>query len=199
MWSWSLNWAEITPALVVGTCPMTPDDLERIQREGGCTALLSLQHEDCLDYWGIDEAALRARGRSLGLRMQRRPMRDFDLDDQRRALAAAVTALAAIRSAGGRTYVHCTAGLGRAPLTVWAYLSWIEGWPAGEAVARIKARRPGAVPSPEAFAGCRDDLLARYNALAADGAVAEPVAVGDAAAAERVALRTVLLSGDAER
>jgi len=30
MWTWSLNWGEITPRILVGTCPMTTADLERI-------------------------------------------------------------------------------------------------------------------------------------------------------------------------
>jgi len=197
MWTWSLNWAEITPTILIGACPMAPADVERIHREGGCAALLSVQHDDCLGYWGIDEAALRDRGRALGLRMQRRPMRDFDSDDQRLGLAAAVAALAEMQSAGHRTYVHCTAGLGRAPLTVWAYLSWIEGWDPQDAVALIKARRAGAVPSPEAFVGCRSDLLARYRTTA--GTRPDPAAnhAGSAPETEQetelAALRTLLV------
>ena len=33
MWTWSLNWGDITPQIVIGTCPMTPDDLETIRTE----------------------------------------------------------------------------------------------------------------------------------------------------------------------
>ena len=35
MWTWSLNWDEITPRIVIGTCPMTPDDLDVICAEAG--------------------------------------------------------------------------------------------------------------------------------------------------------------------
>ncbi|MBK1706140.1 dual specificity protein phosphatase family protein [Halochromatium glycolicum] len=196
MWSWSLNWAEITPSIVVGTCPMTPDDLERIHHEAGCSAVLSVQHDDCMAYWGIDEAALQARADALGMQRARRPMRDFIVEDQRRHLVNAVCALAAMQAAGQRTYVHCTAGLGRAPLTVWSYLSWVEGMPSEDAVALIKARRAGAVPAPEAHLGCREDLLARYrDAYAAAGGPdwPDPERLDDPAIAQ-AALRTLLLA-----
>lgn len=196
MWTWSLNWAEITPTIVVGTCPMTPEDLERIHHEASCSAILSVQHDDCMAYWGIDEAALQARAEALGMQRARRPMRDFVVEDQRRHLAKAVSALAAMQRAGHRTYVHCTAGLGRAPLTIWSYLSWVEGVASEDAVALIKARRAGAVPAPEAHAGCREDLLARYrNAYAAAGRPdwPDPECLDDPDSA-RAALRTLLLA-----
>lgn len=198
MWNWSLNWAEITPRLLIGTCPMTPDDLERIHREASCNAILCVQHDECLAYWGIDEPALQARAEALGVQRWRHPMRDFLVEDQRRHLAGAVSALAAMQRAGLRTYVHCTAGLGRAPLTVWAYLSWIEDWPSAEAVALIKARRRGAVPAPEAYEGCRQDLLARYrdsDCARGEADWPDPEQLDDPAAA-RAAVRALLLQGD---
>ncbi len=46
MWTWSLNWGEITPRILIGTCPMTPADLDRIRAGADVSALLSLQHND---------------------------------------------------------------------------------------------------------------------------------------------------------
>jgi hypothetical protein len=197
MWTWSLNWAEITPTILVGTCPMTADDLARIHREAGCDAVLSVQHDECIAYWGIDEPALQARAEALGVERERLPMRDFIVEDQRRCLADAVAALAAMQTAGRRTYVHCTAGLGRAPLTVWSYLTWIEGIPSEEAVALIKDRRLGAVPAPEAHGGCRDDLLASYRDVYAAANEPDdwpdPTQLDDPQAAQ-AALRAILLA-----
>jgi hypothetical protein len=163
MWTWSLNWGEITPRILVGTCPMATADLDRIGAEAGVSAVLSVQHDDCLAYWDIDYAEMRTHGERLGLRMARRPMRDFDIPDQRRNLARAVRALADLRSEGHRTYVHCTAGLGRAPLTVLSYLVWVEGLPSEEAIGLILRGRPDAVPAWEAHHGCREDLIGRYR------------------------------------
>lgn len=163
MWTWTLNWGEITPYIAVGTCPMSPDDLLRIRSEARATALLSLQHDDCLAYWGIDYPAMCRAAEQLGLEMRRCPIRDFDVADMRRKLPDAVSSLAQLRSRGHRTYVHCTAGLGRAPLTVLAYLILVESHTAEDAVERIRLGRPGAVPAWEAFAGACRDLENRYR------------------------------------
>lgn len=142
---------------------MTPADLGRIRDGARVSALLSLQHDECLAYWGIDYLAMRRHGADLGLTMKRCPVRDFDIPDQRARLPYAVAALARLRSAGHRTYVHCTAGLGRAPLTVLGYLTWMEALSPECAIGLIHAARPGAVPAWEAYDGCRDDLVARHR------------------------------------
>ena len=164
MWKWSLDWGEVTPEILVGSCPMAPRDLETIQRRSRISAVLSVQHDDCLAYWGIDYQQMQAHGSGLGLSMARSPMRDFDLADQRRHLPAAVAALASLRAAGDRIYVHCTAGLGRSPLTVLGYLTWIEGRSPQEAIGLIQQGRPGAVPAWEAYHGCREELVMRNRA-----------------------------------
>ena len=142
---------------------MTTADLDRIGAETGVSAVLSVQHNECLAYWGIDYDQMRTYGENLGLRMARSPMRDFDIPDQRCNLAQAVKALAHLQSNGHRTYVHCTAGLGRAPLTVLSFLVWIAGLSPQEAIGLIHRGRPGAVPSWEAHHGCRADLVERYR------------------------------------
>ena len=142
---------------------MTTADLDRIGAEGGVSAVLSIQHDDCLAYWKIDYPEMRTHGEKLGLRMARSPMRDFDIPDQRRHLAQAVRTLADLQSKGHSTYVHCTAGLGRAPLTVLSYLVWVEGRSPEEAIGLIHRGRPGAVPAWEAHHGCRQDLVVRYR------------------------------------
>ena len=163
MWSWSLNWGEITPGILVGTCPMTAADLKRIHAETGVSAILSLQHDKCLAYWKIDYIKMRHTGEALGLSMMRCPMRDFDIPDQRRMLPQAVTKLARFQADHQRTYVHCTAGLGRAPLTVLTYLTLVEGQRPEDAIQAILSARPAAVPAWEAYYGCREDLSADYH------------------------------------
>jgi hypothetical protein len=164
MWTWSLNWGEITPRIVVGSCPLTPGDLERIAAEAKVSAVLSLQHDACLAYWKINYASMCALGASRGLRMMRTPMRDFDIADQQRNLPYAVAALADLQAHSLRTYVHCTAGLGRAPLTILSYLTWIEDWSPADAIEAIHQGRPGAVPAWEAYHGCGQDLLGAHRA-----------------------------------
>jgi hypothetical protein len=140
---------------------MRPADLTRIRRRSGATAVLSLQHDDCLAYWGIDYVQMLVAGSRNGLRMERCQMRDFNIEDQRRRLPTAVAMLTRLQQQGHRTYVHCTAGLGRSPLTVWAYLVMVESWDPSRAIEAIRRVRPAAVPSWEALQGCWEDLLAQ--------------------------------------
>ncbi len=163
MWTWSLNWGEVTPHIVIGACPMTPDDLKLIHAGAGVSAVLSLQHDDCLAYWGIDYTQMRCTGTELGLTMERFPIRDFDIFDMRRRLPDAISTLAHPRARGHRTYVHCTAGLSRAPLTVLGYLTLVEGYAPDQAIRFILAGRAGAVPAWEAYHGCCEDLVARHR------------------------------------
>ena len=138
---------------------MKTDDLVRIRRETGCSAVLSLQHDLCLAHWRIDFDRLQNRAVELGVVLVRCPIRDFDVEDMRRQLPHAVATLAALQSSGHRTYVHCTAGLGRAPLVVLTYLILVERLDPEDAISMILAGRPAAVPAWEAYRGCRHDLV----------------------------------------
>jgi hypothetical protein len=40
-WRWSLNWSEIRSDLLIGSCPMGLDDIERILGETKASAILS--------------------------------------------------------------------------------------------------------------------------------------------------------------
>lgn len=199
MWTWSLNWGEITPEIVIGTCPMSPDDLESIQAGAKVSAVLSLQQDDCLAYGGIDYARMEHAGAELGLTMTRCPIRDFGIADQRRRLPEVVRALAHLQAHGHRTYVHCTAGLGRAPLVVLGYLTMVGGRSPDEVIGRILAGRAGAVPAWEAYHGCRQDLVACHREEIARRAyeLYEQGVHGDAHAdwcqAEANVLRTVVV------
>ena len=150
MWKWSLNWGQVMPSIVVGTCPMTVEDLERIKAGTGVTAVFSLQHDDCLQYWHIDYPTMQGAGDRLGMAMARWPIRDFDIDDMRRQLPDAISTLAGLIDAGNKVYVHCTAGLGRAPLVTLAYLTLVDGLRPDDAIQLILKARPDAVPAWEA-------------------------------------------------
>lgn len=163
MWTWTLNWGAIRPDLLVGSCPMGVEDLDRIQTQAGASAVLSLQSDLCLEHFRIDYPAHRDYGRGIGLEMRRAPMRDFDPPDQRHKLAEAVRMLHTLLHQGHRVYVHCTAGMGRAPLTVLAYLGFVEGLQLPQALALIHRARPCAVPALEAYEGCKEDLLRAHE------------------------------------
>lgn len=158
-WQWTLNWDEVRTDIVIGSCPMSTADIDTIRTATGVNALLSLQSDDCRAAFAIDYAQHAGHGAAAGLRMVNTPMLDFNPPDQRRHLPGAVRALAALLAAGHKVYVHCTAGLNRAPLTVMSYLVFVELVAADEAIAFIRRARPAAEPTWEAYEGCRDDLI----------------------------------------
>ena len=162
-WTWSLNWGVITPELIVGTCPQEPADLEEIKTSTEVSAVMSLQHDECLARYGIDFDRMSREGQALGLVMERCPIRDFDPRETRRLLPEAVKKLASLQAGGHRTYVHCTAGISRAPLTVFGYLALVAGVDENKARKMIMDGRPGAVPYWEAFDGARADLKALHR------------------------------------
>ncbi len=198
-WTWSLNWDEITPFILVGSCPMDPEHIDRIRLGGRASALLSVQHDACLAQFGIDYAAHVGHARASDLEMVRHPIRDFDADEMRARLPGAVRALAALLDAGHRVYVHCTAGMGRSPLTVMAYLALIEGWAPDAAIAFLHRRRSCISPDWENFFACRRDLAERQRyrierrawALHESGRYGDPHA--DWCHAEAEILRTAVL------
>jgi predicted protein tyrosine phosphatase len=159
MWQWTLNWDEIRTDLVVGSCPMTTADIDRVCAETGATALLSLQSDECRSAFAIDYGNHVAHGEQAGLAMVNVPMLDFNPSDQQRRLPHAVHALTVLLTAGHRVYVHCTAGMNRSPLTVLGYLSFVEMVAPEEAIEFIRQARPGSDPSWEAYHGCRQALV----------------------------------------
>lgn len=158
-WRWSLNWNEIRSDLIIGSCPMTSADIERIIAGTGASAILSLQSDACRAAFAIDYESHRAFADEAGIDIVNAPMLDFDPPDQRRNLPAAVRALTALLATGRRVYVHCTAGFNRSPLVVLGYLSFVETLPPPDAIAFIRDARPEAEPSWEAFDGAREDLV----------------------------------------
>lgn len=163
MWTWRLNWGRVRDDIVVGSCPLTPSDIDAIQSGTGATAILSVQCDECRAAFRIDlEDHVRHAGRR-GVVLRNAPMRDFDVEDQRRHLVDAVVSLARLLLAGHSVYVHCTAGINRAPLTVLGYLTFVEGLRPNEALATIRAGRPQAEPYWEAWRGCRSDLVDKHR------------------------------------
>ncbi len=153
-----MDWSRIDGRLLVGECPVSSDDLAALEL-AGVDGLLSLQHDECLAALGLDWEALAAALAAAGVEARRVPMRDFDEADMRRRLPEAVRALHGLLSARRRVYVHCTQGVGRSPLVVAAYLSFVEGLDPVEAYERVRRARPRAVALWDPLMGCRTDLL----------------------------------------
>ncbi|KAK4385591.1 Phosphoglucan phosphatase DSP4, amyloplastic [Sesamum angolense] len=118
-----MNYNFILPGLIVGSCLQTPADVDKL-RDIGVKTIFCLQQDSDLEYpntlvFWVDIAAIREYANSCGdIQHLRAEIRDFDAFDLRMRLPAVVSKLyKAINRNGGVTYIHCTAGLGRAPAT----------------------------------------------------------------------------------
>lgn len=83
---------------------------------------------------------------------------DFDGQSLRRTLPRAVGELAHQLALGKKVYVHCTAGLGRAPATCIAYLYWYQDFNLDPAYDHLTAIRPCG-PKKDAIRGATYDIL----------------------------------------
>ena len=167
MWVWTLNWGEVRQDLVIGSCPVLPADVDRICDDACVSAVLSVQTDECRAALGIDYKLIEEHARRRGVLLYNEPIRDFDGEDQRRRLPSAVQRLSGLLAGGHRTYLHCTAGINRAPLVAVAYLTFVEGMAMQAATDLIQAGRPEARPYWDAYYGCREDALAPRRAGAA--------------------------------
>ncbi len=126
-------------------------------------AILSLQSDDCLAALNVDMAAIKERCTEDAILHARVGVRDFDHDDQAAMLPEVVRVLAALAGTGRRLYVHCTAGINRAPLAVAAYLAFAKGWQVNDAVAAIKKSRAIANPYLDSLYAAKARMLHGRN------------------------------------
>ncbi|KAG5535909.1 hypothetical protein RHGRI_023626 [Rhododendron griersonianum] len=84
--------------------------------------------------------------------------KDFDTDSLRNGLPKAVSSLEwAISEGKGKLYMHCTAGLGRAPAVAIAYMFWFCDMDLNTAYDTLTSKRPCG-PSKRAIRGATYDL-----------------------------------------
>lgn len=136
-----MNLNEILPNLFLGSCPTCTEDIDRLQREYGITAVLNIQTEEDLGYLDVAWSVLAAYYRKSGVEVRRVPVRDFDPDHLRELLPNCACVLDELLRAGHRVYVHCTGGISRSPSTVIAYLHWYEGKNLADACEHVTRRR----------------------------------------------------------
>ncbi len=146
--------------LICGSQPQTVDDIVSLYNEG-VTGILSLQQPKDLEYWGVDGDALFAKAAELGIEYVRVQAVDFDPESLRTILPNAVREVERLRQAAGesgKVYVHCTAGLGRAPAVIIAWLYWFTSMDLDDAYAHLTSIRPCG-PKKESIRGASYDIL----------------------------------------
>ncbi|KAM3309109.1 phosphoglucan phosphatase LSF2, chloroplastic [Capsicum chacoense] len=153
-----MNYTLITEDLIVGSQPQKIEDIDHLKEEENVAFILNLQQDKDIEFWGIDLQSIVRRCSELGIHHMRRPARDFDPDSLRGVLPKAVSSVEwAISEGKGRVYVHCTAGLGRAPAVSIAYMFWFCGMDLNTAYDALTSKRPCG-PNKRSIRGATYDL-----------------------------------------
>ncbi|OAE26283.1 hypothetical protein AXG93_3040s1000 [Marchantia polymorpha subsp. ruderalis] len=138
-----MNYAHVLPDLIVGSCLQTPADVDRLKEAGVVDIEAIINHAKEVD--GIEH--IRAQ------------IRDFDPYDLRQRLPQVIATLyQATKKNEGTAYVHCTAGLGRAPAVALTYMYWIRGYDLFEANAMLQKVRT-CHPKLDSIKAATADLL----------------------------------------
>lgn len=136
-----IHYNTILDDIFVGTYPQDSDDIAELREVLGITAILNLQTDSDMQAWGLDWAHVSGYYKQYDIDLARVPIVDFDPVDLRKELANGVDALDTLVEQGHCVYVHCTAGIGRAPAVVIAWLAWYRDWQLDEAISFVKQRR----------------------------------------------------------
>ncbi|KAE7997105.1 hypothetical protein FH972_001767 [Carpinus fangiana] len=154
-----MNYNFIRPDLIVGSCLQTPEDVDKL-RSIGVKTIFCLQQDPDLEYFGVDINAIREYAKTYDdIQHLRAEIRDFDAFDLRLRLPAVVSELyKAVNRNGGVTYIHCTAGMGRAPAVALAYMFWVQGYHLSEANKLLLSKRT-CFPKLDAIKSAAADIL----------------------------------------
>src|ERR1700747_3046839 len=135
-----LTYAQILPRLFIGSHPRTIDDIERLRREAGITAVLNIHTDDDMRAVNLDFPPLEAHYETYSILLRRVPMVEEKVE-LRAKLYVAIQALSELLAEGHTVYLHCTAGIGRAPTVAIGYLQTCLGWELDEAIEHVKTAR----------------------------------------------------------
>jgi len=115
--------------------------------EAGVEAVLNVQTDIDIVHRGIDWPLMCSYYEQRDIVPVHFPIHDFNAEDLEIKLYGAACELKKLRDLGRKVYVHCTAGMGRAPATVVVYLCLFEDWDPVECDLYLKTHRKVCVPN----------------------------------------------------
>lgn len=136
-----INFDLITKTLYVGTYPQNAVDIDRLYGGARVTAVLNLQSDPDMQSLRINWSKLKQHYDKREIVVYRHPILDFDPGDLSRRLREAVDRVGELEAVGHRIYIHCTAGVGRAPAVAVGHLAWNLGWDLDSAYEFVRSRR----------------------------------------------------------
>jgi protein-tyrosine phosphatase len=106
------------------------------------TTVVSLQSDEDYAYYGLSARKLTSAFAASGIEFQRIPVEDFNPERLAGRMPECVAGLtASLAREGARVYLHCTAGINRAPTVAAGYLVSEQGMPARAAYEHVRERR----------------------------------------------------------
>lgn len=136
-----INFDLITKTLFVGTYPQSPLDIDRLRDGARITAVVNLQTDVDIQSLKVEWSRLAKHYAKREMTVYRHPIRDFDPEDLTQRMREAVVRVGELEAVGHRIYVHCTAGIGRAPAVAIGHLAWNLGWNLDSAYRFVLERR----------------------------------------------------------
>ncbi len=132
--------SRVSACLLIGEFPR-PEDIPWLQSEFGVTAVHNLQDDEDFALNGLRERELREACSASGIKFVRTQIPDGSADAMDERLGETLEALARLIRGGDCVYLHCNAGLNRAPTLAIAYLRAHDGMSLDEACAHVKQQR----------------------------------------------------------
>lgn len=136
-----INFDQITTTVFIGTYPQSSLDIDRLRDGPGITAVVNLQSDIDMKSLRLNWSRLQRHYARRDMVVRRHPILDFDPGDLSRNLRQVVAHVGELESVGHRIYIHCTAGLNRAPSVAIGHLAWNLGWDLQGAYEYVRERR----------------------------------------------------------
>lgn len=146
----------VPPNMFVGPYPQSKTDVETM-KAAGVTGVVNVQTEKDIKQRMVNMDAMRRDYEEAGIELCHVPIEDFhgaDLAKRVKGAAHAVHYLdekAKSQGKESKIYIHCTAGMGRAPATACIYLVWKHGYSLDHARDHVKHHRPIVAPNYNAM------------------------------------------------
>ena len=123
-----LYYHQITDSILVGTQPWEKGSIIYLEEKENVTVLFNTQEDGNFEYWKVNIGEREEEAKKAGVRLHRQPIVDFSFDSLREQLPEAASEFDRLmnRSDEEVIYCHCTAGMGRSPAVVIAYLYWTD-------------------------------------------------------------------------
>jgi atypical dual specificity phosphatase len=131
----------ISPELLVGEY-LSHEDIAWLKETYAVGGVQNLQDDDDMQMNGLDPRQLRSEYDAHGISFVRTPIQDGSADAMAERLEAALHDLRDLVRSSGRVYVHCNAGMNRAPTLAIAFLRAYRQMSLEEAMVLVKKQRP---------------------------------------------------------